>query len=131
MECRFAAAHFYKNPEWSAAENRRVFGRCYTEHGHGHNYRALFFLHPEDLQTPPERSMSATRQSIHRQIDKIDHEHLNFGFDFFRTHIPTTENIAKYLWLQLKDFPLLEKIELYEMDDLWVSLPRNWCDFQN
>ncbi len=34
----FSAAHFYHNPEFSAEENRRVFGKCNNPHGHGHNY---------------------------------------------------------------------------------------------
>jgi 6-pyruvoyltetrahydropterin/6-carboxytetrahydropterin synthase len=35
---RFAAAHRYYRPDWSDAENQRVFGACANPHGHGHNY---------------------------------------------------------------------------------------------
>ena len=34
----FAASHLYHNPNFSAEENRRVFGKCNNPHGHGHNY---------------------------------------------------------------------------------------------
>ncbi len=31
----FSAAHFYHNPNFSAEENRRIFGKCNNPHGHG------------------------------------------------------------------------------------------------
>src|SRR5258708_24168807 len=34
----FAASHLYNNPNFSAEENRRIFGKCNNPHGHGHNY---------------------------------------------------------------------------------------------
>ena len=34
----FSAAHYYHNPEFTAEENKRVFGKCNNSHGHGHNY---------------------------------------------------------------------------------------------
>src|SRR5260370_17703457 len=34
----FAASHLYHNPNFSAEENRRIFGKCNNPHGHGHNY---------------------------------------------------------------------------------------------
>ena len=34
----FAASHYYHNPQFSAEENRRIFGKCNNPHGHGHNY---------------------------------------------------------------------------------------------
>ncbi len=35
---RFSAAHRMHNPRLSAAENRRVYGRCNHPGGHGHTY---------------------------------------------------------------------------------------------
>ena len=34
----FSASHLYHNPNLSAQENRRIFGKCNNPHGHGHNY---------------------------------------------------------------------------------------------
>jgi 6-pyruvoyltetrahydropterin/6-carboxytetrahydropterin synthase len=36
---RFAAAHRMHNPRLSAEENRRLYGRCNHQNGHGHTYR--------------------------------------------------------------------------------------------
>src|SRR6187431_498501 len=34
----FSAAHRLHNPALSAEENRRLYGICINENGHGHNY---------------------------------------------------------------------------------------------
>ncbi len=36
--CRFRAAHRYWRPEWSAEQNREVFGPCAEAPGHFHDY---------------------------------------------------------------------------------------------
>ncbi len=37
-KAEFAASHYYHNPEFTAEENRRIFGKCNNPNGHGHNY---------------------------------------------------------------------------------------------
>jgi len=37
-KCEFSASHYYHNPEFTAEENQRVFGKCANLNGHGHNY---------------------------------------------------------------------------------------------
>ena len=34
----FSASHLYHNPDFSPAENQRIFGKCNNPNGHGHNY---------------------------------------------------------------------------------------------
>jgi 6-pyruvoyltetrahydropterin/6-carboxytetrahydropterin synthase len=56
---------------------------------------------------------------------KLDHEHLNFSVPEFKTHIPTTENIAIYFHEKLKKQISEDKIaliRLYEMNDLWTEI---------
>lgn len=36
---QFSAAHRMHNPQFSAAENARLYGRCNNPSGHGHTYR--------------------------------------------------------------------------------------------
>lgn len=61
-------------------------------------------------------------------VDPLDHHHLNFDLAAFRDRVPTTENIALYLWGQVlarvQGFPFvkLAKLRLYETDDLWVEI---------
>ena len=35
----FAAAHRYRRPEWTEAQNRAAFGACANPHSHAHTYR--------------------------------------------------------------------------------------------
>jgi len=37
-KAEFSASHVYHNPEFTAEENRRIFGKCNNPNGHGHNY---------------------------------------------------------------------------------------------
>jgi len=37
-KCEFSASHYYHNPELSAEENCRLYGKCANLNGHGHNY---------------------------------------------------------------------------------------------
>ncbi len=113
-ELRFAAAHFYSNSAWTEAKNREIFGKCFTPYGHGHNYRLVFFL-----QVEPDEEFLRAANAV---VEELDHQHLNFVIEFFKTHIPTTENIATYIWHKLQDQAQLRGIRLYEMDDLWVTI---------
>ena len=115
----FAAAHLYHQKAWSEAENKACFGKCFTEHGHGHNYRfEVGFTEPK---TPREELMKAVRATT----DLLDHQHLNFVIPEFKDLVPTTENIALYLLKKLQERSPGEQIsyiKLYEMNDLWVEI---------
>jgi len=86
----FSCAHFYRQKNWSEQKNRDVFGLCFTEYGHGHDY----VLEAEFAEgaIAPEMAQEALRAL--RQ--KLDHQHLNFVIPEFREQIPTTENILLY-----------------------------------
>lgn len=49
----FCAAHRYANPQWSDAENRRVFGKCVNVHGHNYVLEVT-------IQGEPSRYWSAS-----------------------------------------------------------------------
>ncbi|MDG0816636.1 6-carboxytetrahydropterin synthase [Bdellovibrio svalbardensis] len=119
----FSSAHLYNQLLWTPEENLKHFGRCYTEHGHGHNYtlEVGFKTSTTDLQVKHEEYQTLLKNLCNR----LDHEHLNFVIPEFKTQIPTTENIALYFLNKLKE-TLSEKdlshIRLYEMDDLWTEI---------
>ena len=115
----FSSAHFYKNPNWTDQQNREAFGACFTEYGHGHNYRLQV-----EFNCPSE-AVSAVKELLSRECASLDHQHLNFAVEYFSNHIPTTENIAIYLHQRLKmNLPQVHvvRLKLFEMDDLWVEL---------
>ncbi|MDX9731554.1 MAG: hypothetical protein RBT63_07270 [Bdellovibrionales bacterium] len=39
----FSTAHLYHQPSWSEEKNRAEFGACFSQYGHGHNYRLEVF----------------------------------------------------------------------------------------
>jgi len=115
----FSAAHLYHQKKWSAAENKACFGKCFTEYGHGHNYRLEVGF---SAVTGPLEPLKTQVKAV---TDLLDHQHLNFVIPEFRDVIPTTENIAIYLLKKLQERcpnAGLSYIKLFEMTDLWVEI---------
>ena len=125
-KAEFSASHYYHNPEFTAEENRRVFGKCNNPHGHGHNYtlevtvkgnvnqRSGFVVDLKELK-------GVIQQEV---LDAMDHRFLNKEIPEFASRIPTTENLAIAIWQRLE--PKLKKAELhrvrvYETPDLFVD----------
>jgi len=120
----FSAAHFYHQKAWSEAENQACFGKCFTEHGHGHNYRLeVGFL-------DPTTSSHELKTAVKAATDLLDHQHVNFTIPEFKTQnplalIPTTENIAIYLLKKLQERSpeaRISYIKLFETTDIWVEI---------
>lgn len=124
---KFSAAHLYKNDDFTEAENKKHFGRCYTKHGHGHNY-----LLETAFQIPSKTSdkdLLKIKNLLHKKLfaitDKLDHSHLNFDIPYFKKNIPTTENIALYFDQSIAKLKLkysLHFIRLYEAEDLFSEI---------
>lgn len=123
----FAAAHRYHNEAWDAATNRRVFGPCNNEPGHGHNYLLeVTIAGPVDPQTGMVVNLFDLKVVLQDVLEEFDHKHLNHDTQYFSKTIPTTENIALLLWDKLAaraaEIGRLERLRLYEEDDLWAEL---------
>jgi 6-pyruvoyltetrahydropterin/6-carboxytetrahydropterin synthase len=125
-KCEFSAAHFYNNPNWSDAENARVFGRCANRNGHGHNYTLEVTVKGDvDAQTGFVMDLKELKQLLEREVlDALDHRHLNKEVPEFAQRIPTTENIAIAIWHRIApklNHARLHRVRLYELDDLFVD----------
>lgn len=125
----FSSGHRYFNPEFSEEKNREIFGSCYSPYGHGHNYiLEAYFEGPVDPQTGMVVNLRDVDQLLKEVTDPLDHHHLNFDIDEFKNKIPTTENIALYLYREIQakmkdqDAISLYKVRLFEGDDLWVDV---------
>ncbi|MFM8552341.1 MAG: 6-carboxytetrahydropterin synthase [Nitrospiraceae bacterium] len=118
----FAAAHRYGRKDWDAARNRAVFGACFNEPGHGHNYMLeVTVAGVVDPQTGMVVNLYDLKRVLKEILEEFDHKHLNLDTPYFVEKIPTTENIASVLWGVLATSPeigRLEKIRLFEDDDL-------------
>lgn len=122
----FAASHRYSRPEWDEAKNREVFGACYNEPGHGHNYLLEVTVAGEvDEHTGMVVNLFTLKQVLLHVLEEFDHKHLNLDTPYFNDQIPTTENIARVLWAKLidqKEIGLLHGIRLYENEDLFADI---------
>lgn len=125
----FSASHRYWKDEWSEEENNNKFGKCTSPYGHGHNYELHVTVSGKvDPVTGMIINLTDLKKHVTIVIDKFDHKFLNLDTPYFKTDIPTTENIASILFnlieTQLKgmgDF-VLSKIRLYERADLYVDI---------
>tara|TARA_A100001011_G_scaffold29350_1_gene28451 strand:- start:3153 stop:3563 length:411 start_codon:yes stop_codon:yes gene_type:complete len=123
----FNAAHKLYNPIWSKEKNLDVFGRCSYENYHGHNYELIVKFEGEiDQDTGMVMDLSDLKKIIVREVeDVLDHKNLNLDIDYFKDKIPTTENLAVFVWNKLNDSIELEgklSIVLYET-------PRNFVEY--
>lgn len=122
----FAAAHRYHNDAWDAATNRRIFGACNNEPGHGHNYLLeVTVAGPVDQHTGMVVNLFDLKAVLQDVLEEFDHKHLNVDTPYFKDTIPTTENIAVVLWDRLEQRPeigRIERVRLYEEEDLWADL---------
>lgn len=122
----FAAAHRYHRDAWDAATNRRVFGACNNEPGHGHNYLLeVTVAGPVDRHTGMVVNLFDLKVVLLKMLEEFDHKHLNLDTPYFTQTVPTTENIARLLWTKLAGQPSigrLERIRLHEDETLWADL---------
>ncbi len=144
----FSCGHRYFNKNWSKEKNQKIFGLCYSEHGHGHNYILDAYI---EGSVNPETGMIINLKDVDILLNEVvrplDHQYLNDDVEEFKTQVPTTENIARYCFEQLHEkisysdnsssgsssnsdsnddcrniFSIrLHKVRLFENDDLWVE----------
>jgi len=125
-KAEFSAAHYYHNPEFTAEENRRIFGKCNNPHGHGHNYTLEVTVKGEvDQRSGFVLDLKQLKELKNREvIDVLDHRFLNQEIAEFKTLIPTTENLAISIWQRLESklsVARLHRVRLYETPDLFVD----------
>lgn len=119
LEAEFSSAHFYYQPKWSKEKNAAEFGRCFTEYGHGHNYRLLC-----EWADVSENEIPDLRKQLCAVVSKVDHEHLNFVIPEFKNKIPTTEVMLQYFEEKLAAAipKKLMNLELFETPEIGAKL---------
>jgi 6-pyruvoyltetrahydropterin/6-carboxytetrahydropterin synthase len=128
----FSASHRYWRNEWSKQKNEEIFGLCTSPYGHGHNYELHVTIKGKiDPETGMIINLTSLKKHVTVVLKKFDHKFLNMDTPFFKTKIPTTENIALVLFEQInnelegKGAFKLYKIRLYEKSDLYVDIIGN------
>ena len=122
----FAAAHRYYQKKFSEEQNKKIFGKCYSEYGHGHNYVLELTVGGSiDSQTGMVMNLVDIDHILKEITEPLDHHHLNFDVPAFSEVVPTTENIAKYCFDEIKKkLPSsikLARVRIYEADSLWAD----------
>jgi len=125
-KAEFSASHFYHNPEFSAEENQRVFGKCNNPNGHGHNYTLEVTVKGQvDKRSGFVVDLKQLKEIMLREvIDVLDHRFLNREIPEFKNQIPTTENLAISIWNRLYaklNVARLHRVRVYETPDLFVD----------
>lgn len=96
---RFAAAHILCRRDFSAQQNRNVYGKCANPNGHGHNYILEITvggeLDPASGALVPIAALDACMQE--HVLDRFAHRNLNDDV-LFAAASPTAENIAQAIW---------------------------------
>lgn len=125
---QFSAAHRYSRPEWSEQKNLDIFGPCANPHGHGHTYTLeVMVAGMPDAQTGFSVDLDALDRLLRKRVfDRLDHQHINHAIPEFAEGqmIPTTENLAIWIWAQLESGlgdAELARVRLREADDLFVD----------
>ena len=123
----FNAAHRLHNSARSDEWNARTFGPCNNPNYHGHNYELEVMVEGEiDPDTGYVLDVVELKRIVEAEVlSQLDHRNLNLDVPWFRSHIPSAENIAVFVWERLQDkLPSgrLKRVRLWET-------PRNWVDY--
>ncbi len=110
---RFSAAHKLYKEEWSADQNKAVFGNCSNPNWHGHNYELFVTVKGEvNAETGFVIDLKVMKAVINEAvIDKLDHKNINLDVDFMAGKMASTEVIAIEIFNVLK--PLFENENVY------------------
>lgn len=101
----FNAAHRLHNPEKSDEWNKKTYGLCNSPNWHGHNYVLEVTVAGEpDEDTGYLIDLGKLKKIINDKIiSRCDHKNLNIDVDFLDGIIPTSENLVKAFFFELKD----------------------------
>jgi 6-pyruvoyltetrahydropterin/6-carboxytetrahydropterin synthase len=101
---RFSASHRLHNEGLSAEENSRVFGKCNSPYGHGHNYIVEVTVSgPVDPATGMVMDLGLLDQAVEQEVlDRFDHTYLNLDVPNFEGKVPTTENLCVEIYNLLR-----------------------------
>ena len=115
---RFAASHRLHSATLNEAENQRLYGKCNSPYGHGHNYAVeVTITGPVNEETGMIANLEELDPFVQQQvIETFDHKYFNEDVPEFRETVPTTENVCKEIYRRLAKFPgaRLERVRVQE-----------------
>ncbi|MEN8183883.1 MAG: 6-carboxytetrahydropterin synthase [Myxococcota bacterium] len=121
----FSSSLRYWRGDLSDDENRRLFGRQASQHGH--NYRLEVTVQGEpDPVTGMVMDLKDLKEILEEEVvARFDHRDLNADTPYFEKEPPTPENLARVLHgLLCRALPpgRLASLRLRQEEDLWVDV---------
>jgi 6-pyruvoyltetrahydropterin/6-carboxytetrahydropterin synthase len=121
----FSSSLRYRRADLSEEENRRLFGRRASRHGH--NYRLEVTVRGEP---DPASGMVIDLKDLndvieHEVMSRFDHRDLNDDTPYFEAALPSPENLASVIAEIMRAAlapGLFDRIRLYQDRDLWVDV---------
>ncbi|KAK3827759.1 MAG: 6-pyruvoyltetrahydropterin synthase [Benniella sp.] len=114
----FSAAHRLNSVHLSPEENLALFGKCNHTSGHGHNYKVEVTVKGQiDPQSGMVINITDLKKTLQTAVmEPCDHRNLDIDVPFFRSQPSTTENLAVFLWENIKEhLPPSTTYDLYEI----------------
>jgi 6-pyruvoyltetrahydropterin/6-carboxytetrahydropterin synthase len=102
---RFCASHRLHNEALPDDANLRIYGKCDSPFGHGHNYVLEVTVEgPIDQETGMVYDLVALDHLVEKEVlERFDHTNLNLDVENFRYRVPTTENVCAEIFHLLED----------------------------
>lgn len=118
----FCASHRLHSHKLSDEENKKLFGKCNSKNGHGHNYVIEVMVFGDlDEDTGILMNLTDLKEAIDQcVIQRLDHKNLNLDVEEFKDLNPTAENIAIMCWKWLREkipASLLYEVCLHETEN--------------
>ncbi len=128
-KAHFNAAHRLYIENWSDKKNTKIFGKCSNPNYHGHNYELIVSLTGElDPVTGMVIDLKDLKDIIKKHIEEpLDHKNLNLDVEYFKSVMPSAENICIYIWKILRKQINLDK----KLEVVLFETPRNFVKFSD
>ena len=97
---RFCASHRLHNEALTDEANLRIYGKCDSPFGHGHNYALEVTVKgPIDQETGMVFDLVALDGIVEKEVlECFDYTNLNLDVEYFRSRVPTTENVCERIY---------------------------------
>ncbi len=120
----FSAAHQYGHDDWSAEKNWEVFGPDSKVHGHNYTLEVMVTaaVSPETGFIVDLSELMVIVQKY--VIDILDHSQFDKDVEWFKDKQPSTENLVKFIWDQIKPrltHVALHRIRLHETPTIFTD----------
>ena len=124
-EFRFDAAHKLVRLDLSEEENRALYGKCSSFHGHTYTLQ-ITVSGPLDASGMIINFTELKRLVNERIVDRYDHSNLN-EIEEYQNIPATAENMVLYIFKTLStasefDGLALKEVRLYETPDSWATV---------